>query len=156
MHKKSKLGCANCKIRSVKCDESRPSCRPCRAFGVSCRYDVSTESQDVMLRPGCSTIRFDAPAKVSYELPSPLPVSASSDGRDVYRLSALDVGQFERFSKRIFASLAGGASGWWEKMLPATFEVCVLASAFILMDVVVQGLLLGTDTRLRSTSNETG
>ncbi|PGH32776.1 hypothetical protein GX50_04430 [[Emmonsia] crescens] len=38
-HKKSRQGCGNCKIRRVKCDESRPGCKKCSSFGVSCNYD---------------------------------------------------------------------------------------------------------------------
>ncbi|KAL6859481.1 hypothetical protein J3F83DRAFT_749073 [Trichoderma novae-zelandiae] len=37
-HRKSRLGCGNCKIRSVKCDESKPSCRRCHASGFTCNY----------------------------------------------------------------------------------------------------------------------
>ncbi|KAK5994444.1 hypothetical protein PT974_04918 [Cladobotryum mycophilum] len=37
-HRKSRLGCGNCKIRSVKCDESRPTCRRCEASGFTCNY----------------------------------------------------------------------------------------------------------------------
>ncbi|KAL6895237.1 hypothetical protein HDV57DRAFT_520628 [Trichoderma longibrachiatum] len=58
-HRKSRLGCGNCKIRSIKviqpnrflsqppilprsdnlrCDESKPSCRRCHASGFTCNY----------------------------------------------------------------------------------------------------------------------
>ncbi|KAK1241965.1 hypothetical protein MKX07_007788 [Trichoderma sp. CBMAI-0711] len=37
-HRKSRLGCGNCKIRSVKCDEAKPSCRRCHASGFICNY----------------------------------------------------------------------------------------------------------------------
>ncbi|PTB38024.1 uncharacterized protein TrAFT101_011869 [Trichoderma asperellum] len=37
-HRKSRLGCGNCKIRSVKCDESKPTCRRCQASGFTCSY----------------------------------------------------------------------------------------------------------------------
>ncbi|KAK5110809.1 hypothetical protein LTR62_005520 [Meristemomyces frigidus] len=38
-HTKSRKGCANCKLRRVKCDESKPSCEKCQSYGVSCSYD---------------------------------------------------------------------------------------------------------------------
>ncbi|CZR65686.1 related to UPC2-regulatory protein involved in control of sterol uptake [Phialocephala subalpina] len=38
-HKKSRRGCGNCKLRAVKCDESRPVCKRCKAYGVVCNYD---------------------------------------------------------------------------------------------------------------------
>jgi len=37
-HKKSRNGCAGCKIRRVKCDEDKPGCRKCQAFGLDCTY----------------------------------------------------------------------------------------------------------------------
>ncbi|KAE9376674.1 hypothetical protein N431DRAFT_400960 [Stipitochalara longipes BDJ] len=33
---KSKTGCSTCKIRRVKCDESRPHCKRCIKFGMTC------------------------------------------------------------------------------------------------------------------------
>ncbi|KAK4159850.1 hypothetical protein QBC43DRAFT_271631 [Cladorrhinum sp. PSN259] len=38
-HTKSRRGCQNCKLRHVKCDESKPSCKTCTSFGVTCAYD---------------------------------------------------------------------------------------------------------------------
>ncbi|OJJ50606.1 hypothetical protein ASPZODRAFT_126498 [Penicilliopsis zonata CBS 506.65] len=62
-HKKSRNGCRNCKLRSVKCDETKPGCRQCIAYGVTCNYDdgksdlqVSTENEIV----------FKLPPSVSY------------------------------------------------------------------------------------------
>ncbi|KAF2218573.1 hypothetical protein BDZ85DRAFT_226628 [Elsinoe ampelina] len=37
-HKKSRFGCANCKKRHQKCDESRPTCVNCRTAGTECSY----------------------------------------------------------------------------------------------------------------------
>jgi len=39
-HKKSRKGCQNCKLRRVKCDETRPKCTKCINYGVSCSYDL--------------------------------------------------------------------------------------------------------------------
>lgn len=38
-HKKSRLGCRNCKLRRVKCNELRPMCEQCLDFGVLCNYN---------------------------------------------------------------------------------------------------------------------
>ncbi|KAF2640041.1 hypothetical protein P280DRAFT_469762 [Massarina eburnea CBS 473.64] len=46
-HAKSRKGCGNCKLRRVKCDETRPRCRKCLAYGVSCDYDGSKPSLDL-------------------------------------------------------------------------------------------------------------
>ncbi|KAL4903063.1 hypothetical protein BDW74DRAFT_56189 [Aspergillus multicolor] len=37
-HRKSRLGCGNCKRRRVKCDEQRPECRNCQRHSVPCDY----------------------------------------------------------------------------------------------------------------------
>ncbi|KAH9238528.1 hypothetical protein K456DRAFT_1827104 [Colletotrichum gloeosporioides 23] len=37
-HKKSRLGCRECKQRKVKCDETRPFCVKCRTAGKTCSY----------------------------------------------------------------------------------------------------------------------
>lgn len=38
-HKKSRRGCASCKHRRIKCDESKPGCKRCRSFGLECTYE---------------------------------------------------------------------------------------------------------------------
>ncbi|KAK1634794.1 hypothetical protein BDP81DRAFT_53220 [Colletotrichum phormii] len=37
-HKKSRKGCGNCKLRRVKCDETKPRCVQCVSYGVTCSY----------------------------------------------------------------------------------------------------------------------
>lgn len=37
-HKKSRKGCATCKRRRVKCDETRPLCGNCERMGIQCVY----------------------------------------------------------------------------------------------------------------------
>ncbi|KAF4954305.1 hypothetical protein FSARC_12169 [Fusarium sarcochroum] len=41
-HKKSRLGCKNCKLRSVKCDEAKPSCKRCVASGFVCSFTLTS------------------------------------------------------------------------------------------------------------------
>lgn len=59
-HRKSRLGCKNCKTRKVKCDEARPSCRACTLRKEECKYPApppssptqshhSTESNAIVL-----------------------------------------------------------------------------------------------------------
>ncbi|TVY50888.1 Pestheic acid cluster transcriptional regulator 3 [Lachnellula cervina] len=38
-HKKSKKGCGNCKLRKIKCDETKPTCKGCEVYGIFCNYD---------------------------------------------------------------------------------------------------------------------
>ncbi|PYH88703.1 hypothetical protein BO71DRAFT_403637 [Aspergillus ellipticus CBS 707.79] len=39
--RRSRRGCGNCKLRSVKCDETKPTCRACRTYGVACNYALT-------------------------------------------------------------------------------------------------------------------
>ncbi|KAL1985297.1 hypothetical protein VTN96DRAFT_8096 [Rasamsonia emersonii] len=48
-HRKSRAGCRNCKIRRIKCDETRPRCRNCTNFLVACNYDL--RAPDLHLSP---------------------------------------------------------------------------------------------------------
>ncbi|KIW11072.1 hypothetical protein PV08_10371 [Exophiala spinifera] len=54
-HRKSRKGCRNCKIRKVKCDETRPRCDKCDKYGILCNYDLS--NADLQLsKSGASAI----------------------------------------------------------------------------------------------------
>lgn len=44
-HRKSRLGCRNCKTRKVKCDEKKPSCRNCTLRKETCNYPPQTYTQ---------------------------------------------------------------------------------------------------------------
>ncbi|KUJ13585.1 uncharacterized protein LY89DRAFT_160287 [Mollisia scopiformis] len=46
-HHKSRRGCRNCKLRKVKCDETRPKCEKCVSFGVNCNYDSGSKASDL-------------------------------------------------------------------------------------------------------------
>ncbi|GIZ49391.1 hypothetical protein CKM354_001242100 [Cercospora kikuchii] len=41
-HTKSRQGCGNCKLRSIKCDETKPSCQRCQSYGLTCKYGDKT------------------------------------------------------------------------------------------------------------------
>ncbi|KAF2477691.1 uncharacterized protein BDR25DRAFT_275020 [Lindgomyces ingoldianus] len=47
VHSKSRKGCGNCKLRRVKCDETRPQCNKCVSYGVSCNFDKKQSSLDL-------------------------------------------------------------------------------------------------------------
>ncbi|KAH8714754.1 hypothetical protein BGZ61DRAFT_505468 [Ilyonectria robusta] len=36
--RRSRFGCRNCKLRKLKCDESKPQCSRCSSFGVRCNF----------------------------------------------------------------------------------------------------------------------
>lgn len=47
--KRSRLGCKNCKLRGVKCDEDKPECKPCSQYGVVRSYASKTTTEDLHL-----------------------------------------------------------------------------------------------------------
>ncbi|KAK4677581.1 hypothetical protein QC764_300060 [Podospora pseudoanserina] len=47
-HTKSRSGCVNCKLRHIKCDESKPICNNCTSFRVSCTYDRTLKSSEAL------------------------------------------------------------------------------------------------------------
>ncbi|KAH6665563.1 hypothetical protein B0J14DRAFT_233912 [Halenospora varia] len=48
-HRKSRLGCRNCKLRRVKCDETKPQCKKCVSFGVTCNYNGAAKDLELSL-----------------------------------------------------------------------------------------------------------
>lgn len=47
-HRKSRSGCRNCKLRRVKCDETRPACHNCIGQFVRCNYDLMSGSSKAL------------------------------------------------------------------------------------------------------------
>lgn len=147
-HTKSRAGCGNCKIRRVKvrvvcraefhrsswdnvaltsarlqCDESKPKCKKCVAFGVSCNYGA-TESTSV----GELVLSFEGTSCI--EAPSKAPISMNQTmldlinynlrhsptgkllGDQTYKLTAQDLEVLDRFSKRTILTLGTDVTKW--------------------------------------------
>ncbi|KAL6236289.1 hypothetical protein BDW75DRAFT_115541 [Aspergillus navahoensis] len=51
-HRKSRAGCAKCKERRVKCDETRPCCQKCERLSLECIYEA-------ILPPGFGKLKKD-------------------------------------------------------------------------------------------------
>ncbi|KAK4202356.1 hypothetical protein QBC40DRAFT_276613 [Triangularia verruculosa] len=66
-HTKSRRGCVNCKLRHIKCDESKPICNNCTTFRVSCTYDRAVKSSEALtLQPWSEQVFPLADAKKTY------------------------------------------------------------------------------------------
>lgn len=148
-HTKSRSGCGNCKIRRVKvrtygsqvagqnpvastttltcvrlqCDEAKPKCKKCIAFGVSCNYGVkggTSVGELVLSFEGTSCIETPPKAPVSmnqtmldlinYNLR--LSPTGKMLGGQVYRLTAGDLEVLDRFSKRTILTLGTDTTKW--------------------------------------------
>lgn len=73
-HRKSRLGCRNCKARKVKCDEAKPTCRNCSLRKDTCNYPAPHGAPSAV-QPSSSSGPAAAAAAAS---PGPDPVQPSS------------------------------------------------------------------------------
>ncbi|OIW32738.1 hypothetical protein CONLIGDRAFT_277014 [Coniochaeta ligniaria NRRL 30616] len=73
-HKKSKGGCLCCKVKKVKCDQTRPICARCQRTGLPCSYNSTSSSSlpSSALVPTRSSSRSSSPG---HSLPPSLQVS---------------------------------------------------------------------------------
>ncbi|KAJ0125497.1 hypothetical protein J7T55_006846 [Diaporthe amygdali] len=72
-HRKSRLGCRNCKARKVKCDEAKPSCRNCTLRKDTCNYPASQNSA-----PAGPAQRSSSGTGAAPPVPAPIPPSTSA------------------------------------------------------------------------------
>ncbi|RWA08488.1 hypothetical protein EKO27_g6630 [Xylaria grammica] len=76
-HKKSRLGCRECKRRHIKCDEKRPTCAHCSITHRECQYvssstataPPSATTESVVASPA-STHRSDEAPSPGFDVPS--------------------------------------------------------------------------------------
>ncbi|KAL7935895.1 hypothetical protein V8C35DRAFT_264017 [Trichoderma chlorosporum] len=126
-HRKSRLGCGNCKIRSVKCDESKPTCRRCHASGFTCNYSQTIPTLQLSLS---SVLRLDLShrqAPVANVLPTNsifwdaslhpalvVPIVLPLQGRlGEYTLRPEDYATLHRFQTRTASTLGTVSSRKW-------------------------------------------
>lgn len=84
-HKKSRKGCATCKKRKVKCDETRPICGNCERMSIECVYLIPEAPAEHLFDSIKVKPEFDSKSKTrtkqskaSKSLPSVLSPSLSS------------------------------------------------------------------------------
>ncbi|KAH7384643.1 hypothetical protein BKA66DRAFT_416650 [Pyrenochaeta sp. MPI-SDFR-AT-0127] len=76
-HKKSRLGCLECKRRHVKCDENHPSCNNCLNTDRICAYQPRPRGT---IRPSAASPTLSVSDTTSYTYPTPA-TSAVSPNR---------------------------------------------------------------------------
>ncbi|KAH7144384.1 hypothetical protein B0J13DRAFT_43792 [Dactylonectria estremocensis] len=126
-HRKSRLGCGNCKLRSVKCDESKPTCNRCASSGYVCNYARSAPALQLAGTAGASTLKLmlgppRTPARVpapspSRGLPLPLPglripVAGPVAGGDLgtYEMRPADYAAIQRFRTRTVLTVGSSST----------------------------------------------
>ncbi|KAJ8059066.1 hypothetical protein OCU04_012043 [Sclerotinia nivalis] len=118
VHKKSRKGCRNCKLRKIKCDETRPNCLKCRDYGYACNYDPRMPDLEMACSGTSSTIKL--PQKLG-ESSSPItrtPISGKpnipttleppytiGDGISFCELDRQSLYRLDRFRRRTVVSL---------------------------------------------------
>ncbi|KAL2822917.1 hypothetical protein BJX63DRAFT_1450 [Aspergillus granulosus] len=87
-HKKSRNGCAECKRRHVKCDESRPTCGNCNISQRECSYTSMISEARILLEQFPRTRRAAATAnnRIRHDSPSSSNAGGSMDSPSVNRL----------------------------------------------------------------------
>lgn len=135
-HKKSRHGCANCKLRSIKCDETKPYCKRCESFNVVCCYGRSKFSAESLTVKPSFRVHIDtsSPAVVR-SLPAPLPISGSRHSLETYQLVAEDIPLIEKFQRRTVWTLGTGATHhvYAAKILPLAFTNPLLMHTILAM-----------------------
>lgn len=145
-HRKSRQGCANCKLRSIKashgtrspvrlgltgihsrwqCDESKPQCRRCIAYGIRCGYEPGVSAMEL---PFVITFGLENSLPRSLpEAPVSLPLAGAAEGR-LYEMRPADRDLLARFQRT--AILTSGAEnqsvGFQNAILQLTYMVSLL------------------------------
>ncbi|KAF2451737.1 hypothetical protein P171DRAFT_493181 [Karstenula rhodostoma CBS 690.94] len=127
-YRKSLFGCRNCKLRRVKCDETKPQCRSCSTYGVVCNYVSNTPDLQVLAvglhanRPGR---RPDLHVRqyVYNQLPSPVqtslkPIIVCSDENYEFRMDERCFAGLERFASRAIPAYSREVMKVWRDHIP--------------------------------------
>lgn len=147
-HNKSRAGCGNCKIRRVKvcterrpgfyrlsrntstltcvrlqCDELKPKCKKCMAFGVSCNYGAagSTSVGELVLSfegASCMEAPSKAPISMNQTMLDLINYNMRNSptgkllGDQIYKLTAQDLAVLDRFSNRTILTIGTDVTKW--------------------------------------------
>ncbi|KAI5358760.1 putative zn(2)-C6 fungal-type DNA-binding domain-containing protein [Septoria linicola] len=116
-HTKSRQGCGNCKLRRVKCDESKPDCQRCQSSGFQCDYESNApelqikgaDAFQVNISSALATPPdtppkddFDVESLVSSMMNAPLylHVDPGTDGPDIVYLDKPHLSLLRKFCDR--------------------------------------------------------
>lgn len=114
---KVRTGCRTCKIRRLKCDETRPVCQRCEKARVACDGYGSTNQQPLVSKfdPNTVPVRASAPnSKVTHRLLLPSPGPNPS----VSRFIGDEVSHFDFFRHKLTMDLSGySCSDFWSRVV---------------------------------------
>ncbi|OJD34024.1 c6 finger domain [Diplodia corticola] len=120
-HRKSRLGCANCKRRRIKCDEKKPSCTNCVQHSIRCDFAPASSSVDSspghVLGPAAPS-----PAAPSSAVPSPpslkSPPARADVGSPASGLELIELELLQNYLTNTCLSLGSSYLWVWQKTIP--------------------------------------
>ncbi|CEL10055.1 hypothetical protein ASPCAL13182 [Aspergillus calidoustus] len=131
-HRKSRLGCGNCKKRRVKCDEKKPTCSNCLQHSIDC--DFTTRSASESLTPPARRYQFRQSKYQQVASPSPQanepPAQTTSTAiqcdippiPDKGGISLGDLHLFHHFTTTTYRSFSEESTATrrlWQSLIPA-------------------------------------
>ncbi|KAI0427967.1 hypothetical protein F5Y09DRAFT_13864 [Xylaria sp. FL1042] len=134
-HNKSRHGCANCKLRGIKCDETKPYCKRCESFNVVCCYGSKLSPENLSAKQSFR-VHIDTTSRtVVRSPPAPLPISGSRHSAETYQLVAEDIPFIEKFQRRTVWTLGTVATHhvYAAKILPLAFTNPLLMHTILAM-----------------------
>ncbi|KAI1293267.1 hypothetical protein F5Y03DRAFT_374424 [Xylaria venustula] len=152
-HRKSRRGCANCKLRSIKCDETKPCCKRCESFNVVCCYGSKFGPESLSAKPSFQVHLNTTSQPVVRSPPAPLPISGSKYGSEAYQLILEDIPLIEKFQRRTVWTLGTGVTRhiYAAKTLPLAFTSPLLMHTVLAM-AELHDLALSPFKRVQSAS----
>ncbi|UKZ94595.1 uncharacterized protein TrAFT101_009456 [Trichoderma asperellum] len=149
--KPSRFGCRNCKLRKLKCDETRPYCSKCRTYGVYCNFGFNVPD----LQPVHQKQTKEGIVGL-FNIPRPQSTVSNAiwvgDGPTYFTLDLKDQMLFNRFRYRVIHSIGGsGVIHIWEThMLQVCFTCPFLMHGTLAVAAVHERYFEMTPTHRRS------
>ncbi|MCJ1380841.1 hypothetical protein MMC17_003950 [Xylographa soralifera] len=155
-HKKSRGGCGNCKLRKVKCDETRPMCKRCNVYGTFCNYDSKYSSLQPLSHRVCKIQTLQIPLCSEHQTILGVINSStsptSSDSTQVfhggYQFCAKDLELLYKFRTRTLLTLG---SAEYSSIYQNAFAKLAFSHPFLLH--IVLTLTLSHDQHLSNESS---
>ncbi|KAH7310446.1 hypothetical protein B0I35DRAFT_358295 [Stachybotrys elegans] len=117
-HKRSCFGCRNCKLRRVKviCDETRPQCERCVAYGVLCNFEPGVsdlQPEDANCNSGQFRLRHGRLPLSSLAMPL-----ICTDGVTSFEMDTECLSRLEQFRLRAICSFSTEMIKIWKHRIP--------------------------------------
>ncbi|PVI02591.1 hypothetical protein DM02DRAFT_612826 [Periconia macrospinosa] len=150
---KVRTGCKTCKIRRLKCDETRPVCQRCEKARVACDGYSSTNQHPLVAKSKPNTVpasTFAPNSKATRRriLPHPSPGSTPS----VSRFIGDEVSHFDFFRHQLTMDFSGySCSDLWSRVVlcEAMTNDCV-RHAVLAVAALSQGISISLESSLKS------